>query len=143
MTCTAANMMHAGPLKCTYGCEGYGDCAAACLFNAITVCGGAAKVDPKLCKGCGKCVAVCPKKLISLMPAVKNSAVLCKNKDKGAVTRKTCENGCIGCKKCEKACEYDAVHVVDNCAVIDPAKCVQCKKCESECPTGVIRILPL
>ncbi len=142
-SCTAANMMHAGPVRCSYGCEGFGDCAAACPFDAICVNDGVARVDPRLCRGCGKCVAACPKKLITLVPQAKISAVRCRNLDKGAVTRKVCSNGCIGCMKCQKVCEHDAVHVENNCAVIDPEKCIQCGKCAEECPVGVIRILPL
>ncbi len=141
-SCAAANMMHAGPVKCSYGCEGFGDCAAACPFDAICIANGVAHVDPALCKGCGRCVSACPKKLISLIPQAKYAAVLCSSADKGAVTRKICTNGCIGCMKCEKVCEHDAVHVQNNHAAIDTEKCVLCGKCAQECPVGVIRILP-
>ena len=45
---------------------------------------------------------------------------------------------CIGCGICEKTCTHDAVHVVDNVAVIDYAKCKLCRECEAMCPTGAI-----
>ena len=35
---------------------------------------------------------------------------------------KACKVGCIGCKMCEKACQFDAVKVLDNVAHIDPGK---------------------
>ncbi len=144
-TCTAAIMLHAGPNKCSYGCEGLGDCAAGCPFDAICIEDGVAHINQILCRGCGACVATCPKKLISLqaahMPTSTIPMVRCSNHDKGAITRKLCANGCIGCMKCEKVCEHDAIHVVNNCAAIDTGNCVQCGRCMRECPTGVIRIL--
>ncbi len=36
--------------------------------------------------------------------------------------------------KCVKVCEYDAVTVNNNLAVIDFDKCVGCGKCEEVCP---------
>mgnify|MGYP002552955894 CR=1 FL=1 len=50
-----------GPKSCNYGCLGFGNCVKACPFDAIHVVDGIAKVDPKVCKACGKCVAACPK----------------------------------------------------------------------------------
>lgn len=41
-------------------------------------------------------------------------------------------------QKCEKTCKFDAVHVVDNVAMIDPEKCKNCGMCAKECPTGAI-----
>ena len=47
-------------------------------------------------------------------------------------------NGCIGCKMCEKACQFDAVKVLDNVAHIDPEKCTGCGACAAKCPKKVI-----
>ena len=47
-------------------------------------------------------------------------------------------NGCIGCRLCEKECHFDAIHVVDNHAVIDYDKCKNCGLCAKKCPRGVI-----
>ena len=64
--------------------------------------------------------------------------VLCRNEDKGAITRKVCHNGCIGCGKCAKECPFDAIVVENNVAYIDFEKCRLCRKCEAVCPTGAI-----
>jgi ferredoxin len=74
------------------------------------------------------------------MPAVKHTAVLCSNKDKGAVTRKVCKSGCIGCRKCEKVCPSEAIKVVNNVAVIDYEKCVDCGACAENCTTKCITV---
>ncbi|MEG2083395.1 MAG: 4Fe-4S binding protein, partial [Oscillospiraceae bacterium] len=140
-TCAAAAMLHAGPSSCTYGCLGFGDCVKACQFSAICVAQGIAIINPNVCTGCGKCAQECPKHLITLVPQVENSVVLCSNHDRGAVTRKLCDNGCIGCMKCEKICKNDAIHVIDNCAVIDTVKCLRCRDCEGACPTHAIKIV--
>ena len=61
---------------CKYGCIGFGDCAAECSRNAIHVVNGTAVVN-SLCNGCGKCIGVCPKKIIKLIPVSTKTAVLC------------------------------------------------------------------
>lgn len=57
-----------GPKSCNSGCLGYGTCAKLCPFDAIHVKDGVAVVDREKCKACGKCIAVCPRHLISLVP---------------------------------------------------------------------------
>ena len=121
-----------------HGCMGLGDCEAACQYGAIKVCNGVAVVDRELCVGCGMCAKACPNNVIRISPEKNKVIVQCKSKDTGAKTRKVCSNGCIGCKKCEKTCKFDAVHVVDNVAMIDPEKCKNCGMCAKECPTGAI-----
>ncbi len=73
-----------------------------CPKGAISVHDGLAKVDKRLCIGCGKCVNVCPKKIIELVPASATIHVLCANPDKGPQVRKVCGVGCMGCHLCEK-----------------------------------------
>lgn len=138
LSCTAANLMHNGPLECEYGCIGFGDCAKACPFGAITLENGRPVVCGDVCVGCGKCTAVCPKSLISLIPKNAKIKVACSNKSKGAPVVKACGVSCIACKMCEKACENGAVKVTDNVAVIDRALCTECGKCKTVCKRGVI-----
>ncbi len=101
-------------------------------------------MDKEACKACGKCVAACPKHLIELVPLHEpKAAVLCKNHNKGAFTRKECKVGCIGCMKCQKVCEHGAVKVENNTAHVDYEKCIGCGKCAEACPTGAIHTITL
>jgi len=95
-------------------------------------------VDKEKCTSCGLCIKECPKKLIELVPYKAETKVRCNSKDKGPVVKQGCSIGCIGCKLCEKACQYDAVHVEDNLALIDYSKCTNCGECAKKCPTKVI-----
>lgn len=149
--CVAANLVLGGPKACVYGCLGFGDCVRVCPFDAIKMSAeGLPLVDEKKCKACNKCVLICPKKLFSLLPAdpvrdsklggVSNEVyVACSSKDIGKETRLACPVGCIACRKCEQICPADAIHVVDNLAIIDYNKCTSCGKCVEVCPMKTIR----
>ena len=138
-SCAASKLLFGGNGACTYGCLGYGDCAKVCPNRAICLADGVARIDSRVCIGCGLCATACPNHLIHLIPDVKQTVVLCSNKEKGAVARKKCKNACIACKKCENTCPNGAIHVVDNVAVIDTEKCSDCGLCSTVCPVGCIR----
>lgn len=138
-SCRAAAMVYGGPDACNYGCLGCGDCAEICPVDAICMKDGIARIDRRTCIGCGLCAKTCPKGIISLVPAVATTAVLCSNEDKGAVARKLCTNACIGCKKCEKNCPENAITVQNNLAVIDYNKCSGCGACVEGCPTHCLK----
>lgn len=127
-----------GPKSCNSGCLGYGSCVKECPFDAIHVVNGVAVVDKEACKACGKCVAACPKKLISLIPYEAKYAVACSSTDMGPVTMKACSVGCVGCNLCVKNCQSDAVKVNSFHAVIDQEKCVGCGACAEKCPKKAI-----
>ena len=55
---------------------------------------------------------------------------------------KACGFGCKGLGTCVKACQFDAIHIVNGVAVVDRRKCVACGKCASVCPNGLITIIP-
>ncbi|MBQ6662894.1 MAG: RnfABCDGE type electron transport complex subunit B [Firmicutes bacterium] len=137
-SCKAAASLYGGLKLCQFGCLGLGDCVAACNYDAIRVVNGVAKVDRNACVACGACAKACPKHLIRIAPEKNQVICFCSNTDKGANTRKACEVGCIGCMKCEKTCKFDAVHVENNKAFIDPEKCKNCGMCAKACPTGAI-----
>ena len=137
-TCLAANMSYNGEKLCTYACLGYGDCAAVCPYNAITIDNGVARVDPRKCIGCGMCTRACPNSIIHLINDTSRVVVECSNHDKGAQTRKACSNGCIGCMKCQKTCPHGAITVVDNLATIDYSLCTGCGACVAACPVHCI-----
>ena len=111
-----------GPTACPTSCLGFGTCVSVCKFDAIHVIEGVARVDTENCTGCMQCVAACPRKVIVPVSYEADIVIACSNHQRGANTRKVCDLGCVGCHLCEKQCEFDAIHVVNNLAVIDYGK---------------------
>ena len=141
--CVAASLLPGGgELGCAYGCLGLGSCEKACPFDAIHVMEGVAQVDEDKCKSCGKCVDVCPKHIIALVPykTRRHVAIRCSSHDKGPDVRKNCDNGCIGCTLCAKSCPKEAISMIDNLAVIDYDKCIGCGICAQKCPRKLITV---
>ncbi|MBN2042078.1 MAG: RnfABCDGE type electron transport complex subunit B [Spirochaetes bacterium] len=147
--CLSANQIMAGYKACSYGCLGFGDCMRACPFDAITINDNRLPVvDWDKCTGCGNCVSECPRGIISLVNENLYIHVVCRNREKGGVMKKSCSAGCIACKKCEKVCREEvfadnpdidtAISVIDFLAVIDYEKCINCGKCAEVCPQNVI-----
>ena len=65
-----------------------------------------------------------------------------RDRDKGPAVTKVCNNSCIACGMCERTCKFDAIHVVDNVAVIDYSKCKNCGMCAKACPRNAIEPIP-
>ena len=121
--------------------DGIHDCRSAMFVggNGPSACpSGLAKVDPEKCTGCLQCAAVCPRKVIVPVSYDADIVIACSNHERGAYTRRECDMGCVGCHLCEKQCEFDAIHVVNNLAVIDYSKCVSCGRCAAVCPRKLI-----
>jgi Na+-translocating ferredoxin:NAD+ oxidoreductase RNF subunit RnfB len=129
-----------GNKACSYGCMGFGSCVKACAFDAIHIKDGIAVVDKEKCTGCSSCTVQCPLQLIAMVPAKGRHLVTCSSFDKGKDVKAACSIGCIGCKLCMKNCEFDAITVDNNLAIIDYDKCTNCGKCATVCPTKVIRV---
>ena len=50
----------------------------------------------------------------------------------------SCKFGCLGFGNCVKACQYDAIRVVDGVAKVDSEKCTGCMACAAACPRDLI-----
>jgi len=141
--CTAANLLFGGPKDCKYGCLGLGTCIKNCPFDAMVMSAdGLPIIDPEKCTSCGKCVSVCPKQVISLMPISAKVRVNCSSKDKGPVAKKACSVACIGCSLCMRQCTHGAIKMENNLAVVDSKICeAECSEalCLTKCPTKAIR----
>lgn len=141
-TCASVKLFFGGPGSCKFSCIGFGDCVEVCAYDAIHICDGVAVVDREKCVGCQLCVKECPQGIIDMLPPKSRVFVGCSSHDPGKITKDICEVGCIACKLCEKACKFDAVHVENNLAKIDPEKCTNCGLCVKACPKDIIHMIP-
>jgi len=136
--CHAAAMVQGGPKACDFGCLGYGSCAEACPFNAITMRDDRLpRIDPDKCTGCGVCVQACPRGLIELLPVDCKVYLGCASHYKGKAVKSICSRGCIACQLCVKKTESGAITMEDNLPVIDYSKGrdfdVAVEKCPAKC----------
>ncbi len=141
-SCKMASQLFGGDKACIYGCLGLGDCLRECPYDAVNICNGIAIISPDLCRACKRCISVCPKNLIELMPKKDiKAAVLCRNHDKAALVKKECDAGCLGCTKCVKECPENAISMDNFAACVDYNKCNGCGRCVSVCPNDTIKLL--
>lgn len=137
--CRSMELLAGGRKQCAWGCLGTGSCVDACQHHAVTVKQkGYSEVSLSKCISCGKCISVCPKKIIKRIPASATYYVACSNHQKGKEVREHCTKGCIACGICVKQCEVGAITIVDNLATIDYTKCINCGKCAAKCPQRCI-----
>ena len=137
--CRSMELLAGGRKQCAWGCLGTGSCVDACQHHAVTVKQkGYSEVSLSKCISCGKCISVCPKKIIKRIPASATYYVACSNHPKGKEVRELCTKGCIACGICVKQCEVGAITIVDNLATIDYTKCINCGKCAAKCPQRCI-----
>ncbi len=112
-TCQAAAIAFGGPYECTFACVGYGDCHAACPFDAITMKDNMPVIDREKCTGCGVCVKACPKQVLQLLPKDATCYVPCSNHDSGKAVSGVCSAGCVHCMACTRKGK-DVVNMVNG-----------------------------
>ena len=55
---------------------------------------------------------------------------------------KRCSFGCMGYGSCVKACNFNAIHIVNGVAVVDREACKACGACVKVCPNHLIELIP-
>ena len=55
---------------------------------------------------------------------------------------KACVDGCLGFASCVRACEFNALHIIDGVAVVYKDNCVACGACIKVCPKDLIELVP-
>lgn len=137
--CNAAQKIADGPKNCPSGCLGLGSCERACPFGAIEMTSqNLAVINRDKCTGCERCVAVCPRQVIKMVPLKATVHVLCNSNDKGALVRRYCEVGCIGCHICKKTVP-EAYAVDTYLAKVDYEHDSEATLAIDKCPTHCIR----
>ena len=87
-----------------------------------------------------KCAGTCDKvKLHSNYVGIESCEAVAGLPGKGI---KSCQFGCLGYGSCVKACDFDAIHIVNGVAQVDRSKCVACGKCVASCPQKIIELVP-
>ncbi len=137
--CVAGALVMGGDKECEHACIGLATCEVVCPYDAIRMGSDMLpQVLEERCTGCNICVTACPKDVLLCVPESNMVHVNCVSTDKGSATRKVCDTGCITCKKCEKECTFDAIHILNNIAIMDYDNCTSCGSCVPVCPTNVI-----
>ena len=142
--CVAAQNVGAGLKSCIYGCLGFGSCAKACPFDAISMNENRLPViDRDKCTACGVCVRTCPRGLCKLIPKTQEVYLGCKNQDRGASVKKICKVGCIACRLCvRKNPEGEEGIAMDgNLPVIDYDKLTSWAEANDVCPQDCFVLL--
>lgn len=121
-TCQAATIAFGGPYECDFACVGYGDCEAGCPFHAIHMKNGEPVIDPEACTGCGKCIDICPKLVLQLVPKDALVYVPCSSHDSGKAVTAVCKSGCNHCMACTRKAK-DVANMVNDRIEIDYEKC--------------------
>jgi len=96
-------------------------CLNSCNFGAISIVDGKSVIDGEKCKGCMKCISVCPYSAIVKIkvPCEDSCPVSAIAKDENGYAKIDFDK-CINCGKCVTGCPFGAVH--EKSQVIDILK---------------------
>ena len=138
-TCQAASIAYGGPYECNFACVGFGDCEAACPFDAISMKDNMPVIDPEKCTGCGVCITTCPKQVLQLLPKDAICYVPCSTHDSGKAVSSVCTAGCVHCGACTRKAK-DVVNMVKDRIEIDHEKFTEdmAKACVWACSRQLI-----
>ena len=102
-------------------------CINSCSFGAISIVDGKSVIDGEKCKGCMKCVKVCPYNAIVKIrvPCEDSCPVDAVQKDENGYAKINFDK-CISCGKCVGACPFGAVH--EKSQIIDILKNIKSDK---------------
>ena len=60
----------------------------------------------------------------------------------GGKSNKLCTFACIGLGNCVRACQFDAMHIVNGIAQVKRSNCVGCGACVDVCPKNIVKLIP-
>ena len=60
----------------------------------------------------------------------------------GGRSNKLCTFACIGLGNCARACQFDAMHIVNGVAKVNRVHCVGCGACVEICPKNIVKLIP-
>ena len=102
-------------------------CINSCSFGAISIVDGKSVIDGTKCKGCMKCIKVCPYNAIVKIrvPCEDSCPVDAIAKDENGHAKINFDK-CISCGKCVSACPFGAVH--EKSQIIDVLKHIKSGK---------------
>jgi RnfABCDGE-type electron transport complex B subunit len=143
-SCRAAKISTGSIKRCSWGCQGFGDCLKVCKFGALSMGEkGLPVVDYSKCTGCKACMAECPQHIIRAVPKDVIGAIpLCSNLNVlKAMVARNCKAGCIKCELCVKNCPEGCIKMANGIPVVDYSKCTACGTCTEKCPIKVMKLL--
>jgi RnfABCDGE-type electron transport complex B subunit len=143
-TCRAAKISTGSVKRCSWGCQGFGDCVKVCKFNGLTMGeDGLPHIDISRCTGCKACATECPQRIIRIIPRDQKGAIaLCSNLNAvKSMVAKSCKSGCIKCELCVKNCPEQCIKMVNGIPAVDYAKCTSCGNCVTKCPIKVMALV--